>query len=349
MPVEPRKKGETIEGFRILDEIGRGAASIIYLVHDPKTKRIWALKQVVKDTVKDQRFLDQAEGEFKVASKLNHDRIRKIDRVIRKKESLLGGVNELYLVMEHVDGASAQDEPPKTFEDAAWVFEQTAQGLAYMHDQGFVHADMKPNNIIVDDKNNVKIIDLGQSCKLGTIKERIQGTPEYIAPEQVHRRAITGKTDVYNLGAAIYWALTRQYVPSALGGQDSLVSSLDDAMIPKAKPVQELNPRVPDMLAELTMACVQIDPDDRPEMPTVVDRLNLIRGKLHAEAVMKKSGRSDKIDGNGSRGPGGSGGPGESRAALAGKAARAPKAPPIDPGLGIDDAGSSGTSGARQG
>lgn len=325
MPLEIRKPGDVIEGYRVMAELGRGAASVIFLVQDVKTKQVWALKHVVKANEKEQRFLDQAEQEFKVASKVNSPSVRKIDRVIRKKESLLGGVNELYLVMEHVDGSSSERHPPETFEDLAWVCEQVAKGLHSMHQQGFVHADMKPNNVIVDEKHNAKIIDLGQSCKSGTVKERIQGTPDYIAPEQVHRRAITPKTDVYNLGATMYWMLTRHFVPTALAKGDSLLGSLDDALIPKPKRPSEINQRVPELLDQLVMDCVEIDPDDRPAMELVVNRLNLIRGKLQAEQILRKSGSMPRPEaftgeggGSGAPGAGGSGGPGGSKATVGG-------------------------------
>lgn len=289
MPLESRKPGEVIEGFRVLAEIGRGAASVIYLVQDPKTKQVWALKHVVKETDKDQRFLDQAEEEYKIASRLKSPLVRKIDRLIRKREGLLS-TSELYLVMEHVDGSSIEREPPATFQDAVLVCEQVARGLAEMHRDGYVHADMKPNNVIVDSNLNVKIIDLGQSCKIGTVKQRIQGTPDYIAPEQVHRRAITPKTDVYNMGATMYWVLTRSFVPTALTGKsDSLVQGLEETFIPKPKRVMELNPRVPERLDQLIMKCVETNPDDRPTMDQVVEGLNLIRGQLAAESILRKS------------------------------------------------------------
>lgn len=295
MPLEVKKQGDMVEGYRILSELGRGAASIIYLVQDPKTKQVWSLKHVKKDTDKDQRFLDQAEQEYLVASKLNHPRIRKVEKLIRKKDGLLS-TGELFLVMELVDGSAVEREPPQTFEDCAWICEQSAEALAYMHRAGFVHADMKPNNIIVDSEMNAKLIDLGQSCKAGTVKKRIQGTPDYIAPEQVHRRAITGKTDVYNLGAAMYWLLTRHFVPTALAKEDSLLGSLDDSLIQKPKPPIEINPRVPAMMNKLVMECVEINPDDRPNMADVADRLNLIRGKLLAEQELRKSGMLPKVD-----------------------------------------------------
>ena len=278
-----------IEGFRVLAEVGRGAASIIYLVQDPKTKQIWALKHVEKETDKDQRFLDQAEEEYKIASRIKSPTIRKIERLIRKREGLLS-TSELYLVMEHVDGSSLEREPPVTFADAVYICEQVAQGLAEMHKEGYVHADMKPNNVIVTSNLTAKIIDLGQSCKIGTVKQRIQGTPDYIAPEQVHRRAITPKTDVYNLGATMYWIFTRSFVPTALTGKtDSLVQGLEEAFIPKPKKVSEFNPRVPEMLEALVMQCVETNPDDRPTMEQVAERLNLIRGKLSAESIMRRT------------------------------------------------------------
>ncbi|MEL7474278.1 MAG: serine/threonine-protein kinase, partial [Planctomycetota bacterium] len=209
-----RKKGDIIEGYRVMSELGRGAASIIYLAQDEKTKQVWCLKHVKKQGPKDQRFLDQAENEYKVSQHLGHQGLRSIKKIIKKGSFLK--VNELYLVMELVDGISLEQAPPGTFEKAINIFHQVAEALAHMHQRGYVHADMKPNNIVVDEDNTARVIDLGQSCASGTIKERIQGTPDYIAPEQVHRRPITPSTDVYNLGATMYWVLTRHHIPTAL-------------------------------------------------------------------------------------------------------------------------------------
>lgn len=284
---EPAKPGTKLLGYDVLAEVGRGAASIIYLVQDPKSKQIWALKHVEKTEPKDQRFLDQAEMEYKIANKFDHPSIRKIDRIIKKKTNLVS-TKELYLVMEFVDGISEEKQPPRTFEKAVDIFYQVAQALAHMHDRGYVHADMKPNNIMVT-SGVAKIIDLGQSCEIGTVKERIQGTPDYIAPEQVHRRAITPKTDIYNLGATMYWTLTRRAIPTALASQDSLVGSREDHMIEKAIPAIELNPRIHPKLNELIMQCIEVDPEKRPEsMHVVADRLNLILGILRARGGDEK-------------------------------------------------------------
>lgn len=294
--VQVFKPGELVEGFRVMAELGKGAASVIYLVQDPKTKHIWAMKHVARESEKDARFLEQTEQEYEIASKLDHPVIRKVERMVKKKTGLLGGVGELYLLMELVDGTSVDRNPPKTFEQAADIFEQVARGMAYMHAKGFVHADMKPNNIIVDAHGKAKIIDLGQSCPTNTVKKRIQGTPDYIAPEQVHRRPITEKTDVYNLGATMYWALTRHFVPTALAKGDSLVGSLDDELMEKPKSTIEINARVPPLFDTLIMQCVEVEPAKRPDtMTEVAERLNLIRGKLVAEAELRKSGSFRRV------------------------------------------------------
>lgn len=283
------KKGDIVEGLRILGDLGQGAASAIYLAQDQKTKQVWALKHVIKREAKDQRFLDQAEQEAKVSQTLDHPGIRKIERCVKKGSFL--STRELFLIMELVDGISMERTPPKTFERAVHIFHQVAEALDHMHERGWVHADMKPNNIIVDDQGTAKVIDLGQSCKIGTVKERIQGTPDYIAPEQVHRRAITQRTDVYNLGASMYWVLTRRHIPTALAKGDSLVGSIDDALMEKPVPAAELNPKIHPKLSELIMQCVEVDPDKRPpDMRFVADRLNLIHGILLAQSGKAKTG-----------------------------------------------------------
>src|SRR5690606_35077399 len=109
------------------------------------------------------------------------------------------------VLMEMVDGLTLEHYVPDNLIELCRIFQQTALGLHAMHEAGYVHADIKPNNILFMDDQRVKIIDFGQSCKADTVKDRIQGTPDYIAPEQVLRRAITPQTDVFNLGATMYW------------------------------------------------------------------------------------------------------------------------------------------------
>src|SRR5207302_1641259 len=144
-----------------------GAASVIYLVQDPKNKQVWSLKHVHKGDAKDERFLQQTEQEYEVAFRLNHPNLRKVVKLTKKRRGLMQQLTDVLLVMEYFDGRSMDVKPPQTFDDAILIFEQTAAALNHMHERGFVHADMKPNNILVapasatDTRPIVKIIDLG--------------------------------------------------------------------------------------------------------------------------------------------------------------------------------------------
>ncbi len=279
---EPAKPGTKLAGFNILGEIGRGAASIIYLAQDPKTKQVYALKHVERHNEKDQRFIDQAVSEYEISQKVKSPNIRAIHRLIKGRSGLMK-LREIFLVMEYVDGISVERQPPKTFTKALEIMIQTARAMADLHAAGYVHADMKPNNIVLTVTGDIKIIDLGQACRIGTIKQRIQGTPDYIAPEQVHRREITPKTDIYNLGATTYWVLTQHHIPTAIPKGDSLVQHLDDQFIERPKPANELNPRVPPALNTLIMQCVEVDPAKRPlSMREVIERMAEIQASIEA-------------------------------------------------------------------
>jgi serine/threonine-protein kinase len=254
---------------------------MIYVVQDPKTKQVRALKHVIRGDAKDERFLEQTEREFQVGQKLDHPCFRRFDKMIKTRKLMT--VTEMYLIMEYVDGVAVDKNPPKSMLDAVDIFRQVAKGLAFMHERGFVHADMKPNNIVVEEGNRARIIDLGQSCPAGTVKPRIQGTPDYIAPEQVHRRPITPRTDIYNLGATMYWVLTARHIPTALPKGDSLVRSLDDEFIEKPRPVTDLRSDCPARLNELIMHCVHVKEEERPlDMQMVADRLDLIYAQIKA-------------------------------------------------------------------
>lgn len=270
--------GSDLAGFRILTELGAGAASRLYLVQDPKTKQVWALKHVKKETEKDQRYLDQTEIEYAVGSQLRHPNVRHVERLIKNRRVIR--VSEMFLLLELVDGVPLDKMPPETPLEAADIFQQVAEGLLYMHQTGYVHGDMKPNNIIVTDAGLAKIIDLGQSCTVGTVKERIQGTVDYIAPEQVHRRAITPATDVYNFGATMYWCLTGKHIPTAMSNRSGLGMAKDNHQLERPTPVSELNKDVSKEFSDLILECVFPEPDDRPTIETVRNRLQIIHLRL---------------------------------------------------------------------
>ncbi len=286
-----------ISGYRVLAGIGKGAASDLYAVQDPKTKQVWALKHVLKTSEKDQRFLDQIQNEYRVGSKLKHPNVRAVHRLVKHRQRFK--VRSVTLVMELVDATPLDQRLPQSHAQAVKIFHQVARGLNHMHSRGFVHADVKPNNILVTDDDQVKIIDLGQACPIGTVKKRIQGTPGYMAPEQAHRQAITAKTDIYNFGASIYCVLVGEIIPTALPpkeGSDSLFTgAVDTKMVKPPTPPHEKNPSIHPLLSKQIMDCVRVNPDDRPaSMAVVANRLELIGELLENPAAPAPPLRSDE-------------------------------------------------------
>jgi serine/threonine protein kinase len=106
-----------------------------------------------------------------------------------------------------------------------------------------------------------KLIDFGQTCKVGTVKERIQGTPDYISPEQVRCEPVTHRTDIFNFGATMYWGLTGQKIPTLFTIKRSENSFLVDSEIPAP---HEVNSRIPEPLSNLVMDCCRTNAAKRP-------------------------------------------------------------------------------------
>lgn len=261
-------------GYDVIRPLGEGAGSLLYVVRDPQTGRQAALKHVVRKTDKDVRFIDQLVNEYEVGRAVGtHPNLRKmID--LKLERTLLRKITSAAVVMELVEGDPLDQRLPPTNEQIVDCFLKVAAGLAAMHKAGYVHCDLKPANIICDGAGNVRVIDLGQACKAGTQKERIQGTPDYISPEQVKRQPVDERTDVYNFGATMYWCLCGERMPTLYTLEKGENSFLVDAFI---KSPRDANPLVPEALSAFVMECVRTNPSRRPpNMATITQRLEVI-------------------------------------------------------------------------
>lgn len=267
-----------VPGYQVIRFLGGGARSTIWEVRDGQTGEVFALKRVVKRRAGDWRFLEQTINEYEIGSWLHHPGVRRILGIRRIRRWLQ--VRQVLLVMEMCQGQTLQARRPESVAEAVGVFCQVAAALAYMNEQGFVHADTKPNNVVVSDGGSAKIIDLGQSCPIGTVKPRIQGTPDFIAPEQVHRRPLDVRTDVFNLGASLYWTLSGHVIPTLRPKEGSPLPASQ-----RIPPVEQFNPRVPESLSKLVSECIEALPASRPDsMNQVLARLSLTARELERSA-----------------------------------------------------------------
>ena len=264
-----------LSGYRMTKQIGTGARSKISLATELKTGKTFAVKYVERDSSEDDPFVSQVETEFEVSSKISHPCLRHSFHIHRERKLLQ--TRRIWLVMEYVDGLNLEKARPNRLRTFLLLFRKVARGLHAMHEAGYVHTDIKPTNIMIAKGAAVKIIDFGQSCPIHHRKERIQGTPDYIAPEQVRRLTLDQRTDVFNLGATMYWVLTSEKYPTAIRGTDARgginIITTDRPIAPI-----ELNDKIPLSLSKLIMECCRDNPHERPaDMKLIGSRLEVIQ------------------------------------------------------------------------
>ena len=267
-------------GHKIVQLLGNGARSTIWQVRQIATGKFFALKRVMRRERSDYRFIEQVEAEYANAHRLDHPNLRKIYNIRRVRRWL--SITEVQLMMEYCSGDTIQNARPQSVPLVVEIFTTVASVLEHMNARGIIHADTKPNNILIGDDGETKVIDLGHSCDVGTVKERIQGTPDFIAPEQVQRHPLDARTDVFNFGASLYWTLTGRAIPTTLPQNDSIRMKREHML----HPIAELNPAVPPSLAKLVEDCIEPAPANRPgSMKDVSSRLGLVSLTLKRKAL----------------------------------------------------------------
>ncbi len=284
-----------LPGFEIVSRLGRGAHATICLGVERSSNQKFAIKHIVRRSAEDDRFIEQAEGEFEIARRLEHPTLRRCHDIVRVRKWLR--IQELFLIMEYVDGETLERRCPSRISSILSIFRRVAEGLHALHLLGYAHADLKPNNILLTADGGIKIIDFGQSCRLGHRKERVQGTPDYIAPEQVRREPIDQRTDVFNLGATMYWILTGKAFKTMLPTAKTGDRVIEIESRRGNEPPHEVDPRVPLPLSRLVMECCDNNRDERPrDMKLFASRVETIqqllakRGKDSTE-VPQRGGR----------------------------------------------------------
>ena len=276
------KRPTKLFGFDVISRIGSGAGSAIYSVTDPVMGRRVALKHVVIKTRKHLRLIEQLRTEMLCGSSVMHPGLRKSIE-LKFRRNLLFQIQEAGLVLELVEGVPLERKPLENLVDIVGAFIQVAQALGALHSAGWVHCDLKPNNILRDEAGLVKVIDLGQAARVGTIKQRIQGTPDYMAPEQLQRNPVTVQTDVFNFGATMYWALCGRPLPTLYNIGKNKNSFLFDRMMTTP---HDHNPVIPEQLSNLVMECVRTKPSKRPaDMPELIRHLEVIEYVLKKKAA----------------------------------------------------------------
>jgi serine/threonine protein kinase len=263
---------DKIGKFTILNTLGNGAHSSILHIRREADSKEYALKLITIEDKDDLKYLEQAKHEFRVGQMLNHPNLVKV-YAFETDGGWFSGPKKARLLIEFAHGKSMDKLPLLRMAKLLRVFEKIADALTHMHKQGVYHADLKPNNLIYDGGTRVKVIDYGLAWIKGEAKNRVQGTPEYMAPETVEHKLINERTDIYNFGATMYRLVTLQLPPCWMTGDDAL--PMTKAVFKEQfKPVRSINPIVPEGLADLIHQCLQPNANKRPE------RMSQIQGTL---------------------------------------------------------------------
>ncbi|MBN2476251.1 MAG: serine/threonine protein kinase [Pirellulales bacterium] len=263
--LEGRHKGFFLGKYKLLDHLGTGGMSSVYLAEHVLMQRRVAIKVLPKNRVQDTSYLARFHREAQAAAALDHRNI------VRAYDVDNDGTIH-YLVMEYVEGRDLQlivkQDGPLDYPVAAEYTRQAAEGLAHAHDAGLIHRDIKPANLLVDRRNVVKVLDLGlarftgddQASLTVTYDENVLGTADYLAPEQaLDSHGVDARADIYSLGCALYFLLTG-HAPFSAG---TLPQRL--MMHQKQRPpsIRDDRPDAPDDLMRICARMMAKNPENR--------------------------------------------------------------------------------------
>ncbi len=288
----------SVPGYTVIGELGRGAGSTIYRVREEASGKLVAVKCVFRKRRDDDRYVRQVENEFAVGSRLNHPHLVQIYALQRLKRFFR--YRQWNLIMEWVEGVSLSRYSRYPPERLIEFFIRSARALDYMHRHDVIHGDMKPSNILVPPNHKVKIVDFGLAGPAGAPRDRVQGTLDFIAPEQVEKLPLAEQTDIYNLGASFYTIFTGEHVPPPiLGDQGGVGTPIRDRISPMHKLKRDLPPE----LSKIVYACCQWQPEERIQsMAELAERLEAVLEEMQTKPAFPAS--EDQEDDSRDRDPG---------------------------------------------
>ncbi|MFH5806440.1 protein kinase [Alienimonas sp. DA493] len=259
-----------VDGFDLVEKVASGGATVVWEALERASGQTHALKLLQQSLIKDRDQIATLKHEQKVGSSMNHPNVIHTDGFVKTKANV-------YLVMElfkHPNLKSAlKNNPTEIQANVQRIVEGICQGLAHMHEKGWLHLDLKPDNLLVAPSGEVRVIDFSLSEKpaggLAALfggKATIRGTRTYIAPETILKKPKTPATDVYSLGITLFELLTGRPPFAGNDPNHMLRQHLKESVPPASSINDNLTPEA-DRLLEKMLAK---KPADRHQTPTEV-------------------------------------------------------------------------------
>jgi Tol biopolymer transport system component len=263
---------ELVGHYRVVSNLGSGGMGVVWKAIDTRLNRPVALKAIRDTGPGNTDAVLRLRAEALAAASLDHPYICKIYELLETGDATM-------VVMEFVEGETLGDilmRRTPALVDTLRYGAEIAEGLANAHARGIVHRDVKPNNVMVTPHGHIKLLDFGIArvtvldnavTQSGlTLPGDVPGTPQYMAPEQALGRPLDGRTDLFSLGVVLFRCLTGQ-LPFEGNTRDEYVQEM---LSSRMRPIDELAPSAPYAVREIVKACLQRDPDKRPESAAVV-------------------------------------------------------------------------------
>jgi len=285
---------QQIPGYKLIEKLGSGGMATVYKAKQLSLDRIVAIKVLSQELTNRPGYVEQFYAEGRSAAKLNHPNI-----VAALDVGEAGGFH--YFVMEYVEGQTVydklMDEVRIEEDEAVQILLETARGMEAAHRAGFVHRDIKPQNIMLTSRG-AKLLDMGLARgvddmdadqdeeQLQSGKRTVFGSPYYISPEQIlNSSGVDFRADIYSLGATMYYMVTGQVPFDAPTPQEVMKKHIKEELTPPHK----LNRRVSDEFEQVVRVCLAKKCDDRYDTTSdlVADLEALSIGELPLKAQIK--------------------------------------------------------------
>lgn len=286
--------GKTISHYKIFEKLGEGGMGEIYLAEDTKLDRKVALKFLPKEYTRDREANTRFRREAKAAAALNHPNIVTIYEINEHEY-------QTYIAMEYVEGNTLKDlvtGHPLPITNVIDITIQICEGLQKAHQAGIVHRDIKPQNILIDKDNRVKILDFGLAKLKGesqlTKEQSTLGTIHYISPEQIQGKVVDHRTDIWSLAVVLYEMLTSQLPFKGEYEQAIIYSIIND----NPDSITTERTGIPPGLERIAIKALEKNPAERYQHinELLVDFRKLIKDSRPEEFGFQKKGNRNKSE-----------------------------------------------------
>lgn len=253
--------GDQLDNYRIESLVARSGMASIWKATDLRSGQFVAIKIPHPEMEADPALFERFEREGEIGEKLDHPGVMKVFGEEKRSSK--------YMVMEWLDGKLLRNIihehkklPP---ERAIKITLEILDALDYIHHNGVVHRDMKPENIMLDQDDHIKLIDFGIAGKEGARRltfsklSQVMGTPDYISPEQVKGKRGDGRSDIYAVGIMLYEMLSGK---TPFSGPNPM-AIMNDRMINNPVPPREVNPEITPQQQEVIYRALEREPANR--------------------------------------------------------------------------------------